>query len=348
MEKFFTSPSNAPPLSRRDFLKFSGLGLLGAVLPRLGAPRALAGFQQGRVINNSIKVYDIPSFSGQSVKLYWQDTILPISGATVGDNTPEYNRIWYRIGEEGFAHSGSIQPVTTRLNEPVLEIPEGGFLAEVTVPYTDALLELLVIDSVAYRYYYETTHWVTGVVLDPRGVFWYLVQDDKWDEFTYYVPAAHLRRIPPSELTPLSPSVPGFAKRLEVNIPKQLVIAYEYDRPVFAARAATGARFSNGKYYTPEGRHSTFHKRPSRHMARGNLAANGFDLPGVPWVCYFTKSGVALHGTYWHNDYGQPRSHGCVNLTSQTAKWVYRWTMPHVPPNEQRIYESAGTIVDVI
>jgi hypothetical protein len=348
MQDLITPLPDHLPLSRRDFLKFTGLGLLGAILPPFRAPRALTGLQQGRVIDNSIKVYDIPSFSGQSVRLYWQDTILSIHGVTVGDDIPDYNRIWYRINEEGYAHSGSIQPVKTQLNEPVLDIPQGGFLAEVTVPYTDALRELGELDSVAYRYYYETTHWVVGLVLDPRGVFWYLIQDDKWDEFIYYAPAAHLRRIPASELTPLSPRVPAFAKRLEVNIPKQLVIAYEFDRPVFATRAATGARFSNGKYYTPEGRHSTFHKRPSRHMARGNLAANGFDLPGVPWVCYFTKSGVAFHGTYWHNDYGQPRSHGCVNLTSQSAKWLYRWTLPQVPPHEQRLYESIGTIVDVI
>ncbi len=347
MARLFPSRPDHQTLSRRDFLKFSSLGLLGALLPPFARTRALVGVHQGRVINNSIKVFDIPSFSGNSVKLYWQDTILPISGVTVGDNIPEYNRIWYRIGQEGYAHSGSIQPVQTRLNEAVNDIPQNGFLAEVTVPYTDALRELEELDSVAYRYYYETTHWVIGRVLDGRGTSWYVIQDDKWDEFIYYAPAAHLRRIPASELTPISPHVPAFAKRLEVNIPRQLVIAYEYNRPVFATRAATGARFSNGKYYTPEGRHSTFHKRPSRHMARGNLAANGFDLPGVPWVCYFTKSGVAFHGTYWHNDYGQPRSHGCVNLTSQSAKWVYRWTMPQVPPHEQRVYESLGTIVDV-
>ena len=125
------------PLSRREFLKLSGLGFLGASLPPLGQPQPILGGQQGRVIDGSVTVYDIPSFSGNSVKLYWQDQILPISGVTIGDEVPDYNRIWYRIGAEGYTHSGSIQPVRTLLHEPVLSLPPQGNLAEVTVPFTD-------------------------------------------------------------------------------------------------------------------------------------------------------------------------------------------------------------------
>jgi lipoprotein-anchoring transpeptidase ErfK/SrfK len=126
------------------------------------------------------------------------------------------------------------------------------------------------------------------------------------------------------------------------------MIAYEFDEPVFMARVASGALFSNGDYTTPLGRHTTFHKRSSRHMARGNLAANGYDLPGVPWNSYITEDGIAFHGTYWHNNFGHPRSHGCINLTPQAAKWVYLWTIPTVPPNEPGIYELTGTVVDII
>ncbi len=45
----------------------------------------------------------------------------------------------------------------------------------------------------------------------------------------------------------------------------------------------------------------------------------GFDLPGVPWVSYFTSDGIALHGAYWHIDFGVPHSHGCVNMTPEAA-----------------------------
>jgi len=56
-----------------------------------------------------------------------------------------------------------------------------------------------------------------------------------------------------------------------------------------------------------------------------NLQGNEFDLPGVPWVCYISWTGVSFHGTYWHNNYGTPQSHGCINLTPEAAKWIYRW-----------------------
>jgi lipoprotein-anchoring transpeptidase ErfK/SrfK len=130
-----------------------------------------------------------------------------------------------------------------------------------------------------------------------------------------------------------------------VYLPEQLLIAYEGDKPVFMTRIASGAKFSDGNYTTPIGHHITFHKRPSRHMAAGNLAYNGYDLPGVPWICYITESGIAFHGTYWHNDYGRPRSHGCINLSPQAAQWIYRWTIPVVPYSEQRAYEAYGTSV---
>jgi lipoprotein-anchoring transpeptidase ErfK/SrfK len=67
----------------------------------------------------------------------------------------------------------------------------------------------------------------------------------------------------------------------------------------------------------------------------------------VPWISYITESGIAFHGTYWHNDFGIARSHGCINLPSKAAKWLYRWTLPFVPYNEQSTYNVSGTHVDV-
>ena len=90
------------------------------------------------------------------------------------------------------------------------------------------------------------------------------------------------------------------------------------------------------------------YKRPTRHMTVGNRANGDFDLPGVPWVSYFTEDGIAFHGAYWHNDFGRPRSHGCVNLSPRAAKWVYRWSQPVVPPNVTLLFESNGTRIDII
>jgi lipoprotein-anchoring transpeptidase ErfK/SrfK len=298
-------------------------------------------------LDDDIDVFDIPSFKGNRVNNYWRDWILPISGVTVGKSEESFNMVWYKVGNEGYVHSGSLQPVFTSTNPVITQIPEEGTLAEVTVPFTDAHWNPGKDEPVAYRFYYATTYWVVEIVQDTAGNPWYGVKDDKW-EYMFYVPAQHLRFVPPEELKSISADVPAYNKRIEVHIPEQLMIAYELDQPVFMARIASGAIFSNGDYSTPVGRHMTFHKRASRHMARGNLAANGYDLPGVPWNSYITEDGVAFHGTYWHNNFGRPRSHGCINLTPQASKWVYLWTKPVVPPDQEGVYEQTGTTVDVI
>jgi lipoprotein-anchoring transpeptidase ErfK/SrfK len=82
-------------------------------------------------------------------------------------------------------------------------------------------------------------------------------------------------------------------------------------------------------------------------MAAGNPAATGYDLPGVPWVSYITKSGVSFHGTFWHNDFGTPHSHGCLNLSMEDAKWLYLWTLPVVLPGQDYVYEKYGTKVEI-
>jgi lipoprotein-anchoring transpeptidase ErfK/SrfK len=337
-------------ISRRDFLKLAGAGLLGLLLPQFDLEPTRAQFspdQQGRVTTATLSVYDTPALTGKVVRAYWRDIVLPITGTVISEDETAYNRVWYKIGEDGYAYSGAIQPVRTVLNQPTNILPEEGALAEVTVPYTDARWDAEKDKEFAYRFYYETTHWAVGLVQDADSNPWYKVYDDKW-KFHYYAQAEHLRIIPNAELSPLSPDFPGQLKRVEVRLNEQVAIAYEDQNPVFMTRIASGGRFRNGTYSTPVGHHMTYHKRPFRHMAAGDLASNGYDLPGVPWVSYITETGVALHGTYWHNDFGHTRSHGCINLTSQAAKWLYRWTQPVVPPNEQMVYEKYGTGVDVI
>jgi hypothetical protein len=339
-------------LTRQGFLKLAGLGLLGSFLPgewhNLISPMRLDnGPIQGRVVEANADIYDTPSFKGKKVKLYWRDSVLPITLATIGDEEPTYNRVWYQIGDEGFVHSGVIQPVRTVTNQPVWNIPSTGALAEVTVPFTDARSAPGRDEDVIYRFYYDTLYWVTAITQDGNGDAWYGVLDDKFKSI-YYVLASHLHIIPANDLTPLSPNIPFEQKRIEVHTAEQVVIAYERGLPVFMSRAATGAAFRDGNHFTPSGRHITFCKRPCRHMAAGDLASNGYDLPGVPWICYITENGVAFHGTYWHNDFGKPRSHGCINLPPQAARWIYRWTQPVVPPAEQQVYVDYGTAVDVI
>jgi len=367
------SPESSQLIGRRDFIILGGLGccvFLGlSTMPMNNVSRLLNSLtntaffenslldtvkstvlpagQQGRVLADSVSVYDVPSFQGKRLNIYWRDRVLPLTGITIGNSLDSFNMVWYKVGDEGYVHSGDLQPVFTITNPVVTQVPPDGALAEVTVPFTDAHWDPGSDELVAYRFYYGTTYWVVDIVEDDFGNPWYGVRDDKW-EYVFYVPSQHLRFIPEDELDPISGGVPPNEKRIEVHIPQQVMIAYEYDQPVFMARIASGAIFSNGDYSTPIGKHMTFHKRASRHMARGNLAANGYDLPGVPWNSYINEDGVAFHGTYWHNNFGRPRSHGCINLTIQASKWVYLWTQPVVPPDQEGIYKRTGTTVDII
>ena len=335
-------------LSRRDFLKLSSYGLLGMVLPGTSLSLQQGDFTnlQGRITDRLLWSHDEPDPKSGRKKLYWRDLIVSIANSTTSDDENAFNRVWYEIAEGGYIYSGSVQPVRTLLNEPQT-ISLKGALGEVSVPYTDAHLEPDSNAEVLYRLYYETVHWVKASAIHPGdGHIWYALLDDKSTQY-YYVPAEHIRLIPDAELAPLSPEVPDKHKRVEVRLRDQLVLAYESGILVFATRVSTGMRRQSGKYTTPDGEFITFHKRPTRHMAAGDIAASGFDLPGVPWVLYLTKSGISFHGTYWHNDFGRPRSHGCINLTPQAAKWLYRWTLPTVPPDKELAYGYVGTKVEI-
>lgn len=354
-------PNDLAGLSRREFLRWAGRGLSGLfgalVLERaVGKERLVTREcweearlpELGRVLDNSLAVYKEPSFSSELVNMYWRDLVLPINGVTIGDREPAHNRVWYLVNEEGYAHSGQIQPVALRYNEPAPSLPERGMLGEITVPYTDALWDPDRPDRVASRLYYSSVYWAMKIKMDRQGKTWYRVPDDKRKR-DYYVDAEHVRLIQPEELFPISPGTPAADKRVEAHLGEQLVVAYEGSQPVFMTRMASGARFIDGDYTTPVGVYYTNRKRPSRHMASGDLAApSAYDLPGVPWVSYLTLSGISFHGTYWHNDFGKPRSHGCLNLSPQAARWLYRWTNPAVPYREHTWSSREGTRVEVV
>ena len=306
------------------------------------------GFEnlQARVIDRILWSYAEPSPQARRTKVYWHDLILPITNTTISEDETAYNRVWYQVDDGGYVYSGSIQPVRTILNEPQA-IPARGVLGEITVPFTEARLEPDVNAEFIYRLYYETVHWIATSTVHPEdGSVWYALLDDKFDRY-YYIPAQHIRLLPDSELTPLSPHISNENKQIEVRLDEQLLLAYENRQLVFATRTSTGGKRLSGTYTTPVGDFITYHKRPTRHMANGDIASNGFDLPGVPWVLYVTESGISFHGTYWHNDYGRPRSHGCINLTPQAAKWLYRWTMPTVAPDKYLVYGYVGTKVEI-
>jgi lipoprotein-anchoring transpeptidase ErfK/SrfK len=197
-----------------------------------------------------------------------------------------------------------------------------------------------------YRIYYSTTHWVTDCIVNrSEKSIWYKIYDRQTQK-SLYVPSHEMRIVLPDEQTLLSPAVPEEEKRVYVDLANQTVTAFEGDKPVFIARCASGAKGTG----TPPGDFRTYHKGPSVHMTnQGDGTENTYHLPGVPWVSFFTGTGVAFHGTYWHNDYGRPSSRGCVNLAPADAKFMYRWSRPQVPQNMPYLNTPGeGTRVKVV
>jgi hypothetical protein len=337
-------------LSRRDFLKLSASGLAGLFLTSLPLGFVRAGGEPsellGRVAKNAVKMYGAPSTTGKLVRTLERDELLPITASVSGGNEGDANRLWYQVGQEGFVHSAFIQPVRTVLNEPSPDPLYDGALAEVTVPFVECHARPSLKSMTVYRMYYETTYWVARRVKGDGGSAWYRIFDDL-HKVEYFVPAEYLRIVPLEEFAPLSSGVDPALKRIQVRLDRQELTAYEGETSVYSARISAGRKI-HGRNTTPVGRFMTFHKRHSRHMAAGNLASGGYDLPGVPWVTYITRSGVSFHGTFWHNDFGTPHSHGCINLSAQDAKWLYRWTVPTVPPEEQYAYKAFGTRVEIM
>lgn len=339
-----------PIFTRRDFLKASGAGLLGLFLADLRLDRVLAAEtpKQGRITISGIELLREPFFAAEKLSAFGLDKVVKITGATEGDKGygNPFNSTWYQVNNEGYVYSGWIQPVETIYQKPTFEIPEEGRLGEITVPICDTRRGASVFAKRGYRIYYSSTHWITDTVVNRNEKsIWYKIYDRQLQEF-FYVAAHEMRLAAPGELEPLSLDVPEEDKYIYVDLENQFVTVFEDEKPVLVARCSTGDKGTE----TPVGEFRTFHKGPSIHMTnQGDGTENTYHLPGVPWVSFFTGTGVAFHGTYWHNNYGRPTSRGCVNLTPQDAKFIYRWTRPEVPKETPYLYKPGeGTLVKVV
>jgi hypothetical protein len=327
-------------ISRRDFLKLSTFTLGGLVFPRFDA--SLGNFDDTtlvRVATDSVSVYSQPNDTSSIVTQWLRDELVHVY-EEVNSGTPGYNPIWYRVWG-GYMHRAHLQKVKFIYNKPMPLIREHGQLGQVTVPYT---LSMRLVQNKAwvpvYRLYYDSVHWIVGMQDGPDGEPWYILMDELLDT-TYLAKASHLRPIPDEELAPISPEVPFASKRIEVLLETQVLTCYEADKAVFQTQVSTGIPSNytgaNGiSTTTPSGDFHVEVKMPSKHMGQGNLAAdiNDYVLPGVPWCTFFTLKGHAFHGAWWHDNFGVPMSHGCINMRPDEAKWLFRWTLPTASASE--------------
>ncbi len=107
----------------------------------------------------------------------------------------------------------------------------------------------------------------------------------------------------------------GVGREIVVDLSTQMTYAYENGALQFSALVSTGLPATP----TVQGEYAIWHKTPSQTMS-----GPGYYLPNVQWVMYFYQ-GYGFHGTYWHSNYGNPMSHGCVNMTNEDAQWLYNF-----------------------
>lgn len=102
---------------------------------------------------------------------------------------------------------------------------------------------------------------------------------------------------------------------IQVDLSNQQLTAWEGNTPVFSSTVSTG-RASDA---TPTG---VYEIQAKYRTAR--MQGNNYDIPDVPYTMYFSGS-YAIHGAYWHDDFGAPISSGCINLPIQDAAWLFDW-----------------------
>ncbi len=345
-------------ISRKGFFKLGALALTSLAanpFPYSADDSAYPSGEFGRITKDTVSVFKAPTWpKGETVDYLRRDTLVNLYYSLTSADGPAYNPIWYRIWN-GYIHSAYVQKVKYRFNTPVTSLPEAGQLCEVTVPYTQIYQ---ITSGVGWqqksRLYYLSTHWGVGVDEGPDGEPWYRLYDELRED-EYHVPASHMRLIPDEELSPISPEVSPYKKRIEVSIADQTLIAYEGDKVVLSTRISSGINQTPDPdgipWDTQRGEFNVQSKMPSKHMGIGDLASDGSDLPGVPWTQFFlSPPGNAIHGTYWHDNFGLQMSHGCVNMRTDESKWLFRWTTPvfSTPITSHRSWEQRGLGTRVI
>ncbi len=120
----------------------------------------------------------------------------------------------------------------------------------------------------------------------------------------------------------------GGNKHIYVDLTKQRLLAYEGDQLIYDFAVSTGKWNP-----TPTGDFKIWIWLRYTRMAGGNTAIGTYyNLPNVPYTMYFYNDstpkswGYSLHGTYWHNNFGHPMSHGCVNMKIEEAGKIFYWT----------------------
>jgi len=151
-------------------------------------------------------------------------------------------------------------------------------------------------------------------IKEAEGRIWCRIGPEAW------VPHQRLAMVTSRE----RPVEVGETERwLEVNLSEQTLAAYEGNRLIFATMISSG----DARFPTIRGLFRIWAKVGLAKMSGGEDDGDPYLVEDVPWQMYFHRS-YALHASYWHDFFGLPNSHGCVNLSPKDAAWLFTWTKP--------------------
>ncbi|HKA87866.1 MAG TPA: L,D-transpeptidase family protein, partial [Haliangiales bacterium] len=132
---------------------------------------------------------------------------------------------------------------------------------------------------------------------------------------------------------------------IDVDLDEQVLVAYEGTRPAYATLVSTG----KPRFPTPEGIYRIWLKYAETDMNGQMGDEQPYSVATVPWTMFFARD-LGFHTAYWHDRFGEARSHGCVNLAPRDARWLYFWAAPDVPSGwsmVQGIVERPGSVVRI-
>ncbi len=377
-------------LSRREFLKLSGVGLAGLSalafnrfrnfdFETLSAPKRLPQFPNspiiGRTVDPGIDLRSSPTNDpgvNNSIAKLPADTLLEWNREVIGNVVGGLNNQRYVETPQGYVYASVLQPTRNLPNTPIAEMPAGypGFWAEVTVPYVDLAHEGNVAspwlqDHIAYnfppRLYYGQVVWIDRI-RTTNGFVEYRWNEDVPHGYgygaygeVYWADGAAFKILTDADAAPISPDVDPNDKRITVDLDYQILSCYEGSTEVYFCRISSGIKSIldpatgeiNNKLATPVGNLLTHWKIVSLNMTAGTFQS-GYSTPAVPWSTMISGEGIAIHGAFWHNAFGEKRSHGCINVSPEDAKWIFRWTTPYVSLQQTEMRVSLpdhGTIV---
>lgn len=355
--------------SRRDFFKTTLTGIGGMALApwqrsRLQlSPPALLEFPQserlGRILDGQVDVKLRPDDDSPTVAVKYIDETVVWLREVVGKRPLWFNQRFVET-PEGYIYAPNLQSVKHNPNQPLSQLSGAeGFWVEVTVPFVDLVLanpparSPWLSHTQSPRLYYSQIMWVDEIKTDEQGKIFYRV-GERYGSYgdIFWAAAEAFRPLDEQEISPIHPEVDD--KRVEVDVTYQTLSCYEGQQEVYFCRVSTGPKVASegnpsAKWATPLGSHTIWRKLVSVHMT-GGTTGGGYDLPGIGWTVLFSGQGMAIHSTFWHNSYGVPRSHGCVNANPDDAKWIFRWTLPFTPalPGDVTISGKGSSKVVVV